>query len=92
MPANISKWVKIDGAAPAEGLRGANEKLAESDGELVLDLSAVLRIQPRALTELDRLARLAAQKSIKVVLRGVTVEVYKTLKLARLAPHFSFLS
>jgi hypothetical protein len=38
------------------------------------------------------LAGKADGKSVKVVLGGVNVSVYKTLKLMKLAPRFSFLS
>jgi hypothetical protein len=35
---------------------------------------------------------MAADKGVKVVLRGVKVDVYKVLKLVRLAPRMSFAS
>ena len=36
------------------------------------------------------LASIAEDKSIKVVLRGVNVEIYRVLKLLKLASRFSF--
>jgi len=38
------------------------------------------------------LAARAQEKSVRLVLRGVKVNVYKVLKLVKLAPRFSFLN
>jgi len=85
-------WVEIDGERLVPALQGAMEKLDSAGGELVLDFSAVHRLDPGALGALERLAGIAGDKAVKVVLRGVTVDIYKVLKLAKLAPRFSFLS
>ena len=37
-------------------------------------------------------ARIADEKSVKVVLRGVSVDVYKVLKLVKLAHRFSLVN
>jgi len=67
----------------ADGLDG-------SVGEAVLDLSSVHRIDSRRLQALQDLVRVADDKSVKVVLRGVNVDVYKVLKLIKLTQRFSF--
>jgi len=73
-------------------LQEALVKLDGAQGELVLDFSSVRRLDARALKVMEQLAILAAGKSVKVVLRGVNAEVYKVLKLVKLAPRFSFLT
>ena len=88
----IAVWLKIDGENVAETLQEACEKLDSADGEVVLDFSSVRRIDPSALTAMEKLAGAADDKDVKVVLRGVHVEVYKVLKLMKVASRFSFLN
>jgi anti-anti-sigma regulatory factor len=90
--AMIAVWLKIDGDRLVQALQEAGEKLDNAEGEIVLDFSSVQRVDPAAVEALEKLAGLADEKKIKVVLRGVNVSVYKVLKLARLAARFSFLS
>ena len=88
----IAVWLKIDGENVTETLQEACEKLDSADGEVVLDFSSVRRIDPSALTAMEKLAGAADDKDVKVVLRGVNVEVYKVLKLMKVASRFSFLN
>jgi anti-anti-sigma regulatory factor len=67
-----------------------NETLAKLEGEVVLDFSAVRRVSPAALRVLEKLATKSEEKAARVVLRGVSIEVYKVLKLARLSERFGF--
>ena len=60
--------------------------------ETVLDFSTVLRIDPQALVAMEELARIADEKAVRIGLRGVSVEIYKVLKLVKLVPRFSFLN
>jgi anti-anti-sigma regulatory factor len=75
-------------------LISAFEKARQAmDGEaqqLGVDLSCVHRIDSAGLNAIQDLAHRADEKKVKVVLRGVNVNVYKMLKLARLTRHFSF--
>ena len=71
-------------------IREALERLDNGCHELELDFSAVRRVDPGMLRELEQLAAKAQERSVNVVLRGVNVEVYKVLKLIRLAGKFSF--
>jgi len=73
-------------------LREAGKKLDGTEGEVLLDLSSVLRIDSSALQGLDEFARNAEGKHVKVVLRGVNVDVYKVLKLTKVARRFSFVN
>jgi anti-anti-sigma regulatory factor len=88
--AMIASWLKIDGEHLVQHLQDARDRLNTADGELVLDFASVRRIDPSAVKEMETLASVADEKSVKVVLRGVNVEVYKVLKFVRLARRFSF--
>jgi len=70
-------------------LEGAVERLDRTDGKAVLDFSSVCRIDSHTLRAMEGLLRIADDKGVKVVLSGVSVRVYKVLKLARLASRFS---
>lgn len=65
-----------------ETLQEALGKLDGAKGELVLDFSAVRRIDASELRALKNLAKVAEQKSVKLTLRGVNFEIHKVLKLA----------
>ena len=67
-------------------------RLDDVGGELVVDLSAVRRIDTSGVQGLAELAGKARDKSVKVVLRGVSAEVYKVLKLLKMEPQFCFLT
>jgi anti-anti-sigma regulatory factor len=83
---------RIDGQSVAGALQEAREKLDAAEGEVVLDFSSVRRIASAELKALEQLADLASAKGIKIALRNVNVDLYKVLKLVKLAPHFSFLA
>lgn len=88
----ISELFKIDGERLLHALQEACQKLDSAGGEVILDFSSVRRIDPRALRALEEFAGIADDKAVKVVLRGVNVNIYKVLKLVKLAPRFSFLT
>jgi len=73
-------------------LSEARERLSSAPGELVLDLSAVSRVGAKGVGELEQFALAAQQKAVKVVLRGVNVNVYKVLKLIKLSSRFAFVN
>jgi len=70
----------------------AVEKLTSGQRETLIDFSFVHRIDASALRALEGLARLADEKSVTVTLKGVSVDVYKVLKLVRLTRRFSFVN
>ena len=90
--ATIAVILKIDGESVVHALRQASEKLDAANGQLVLDFSAVSRIDAAALAAMEEFAGVADSRGVKLALRGVNIAVYKVLKLAKLAPRFSFLS
>ncbi len=83
-------WLRIDEERVVQGLEEAREKLDSVEDELVLDFATVRRIAPSTLRRMEEFVGLADSKGIKVVLRGVSVGVYKVLKLLKLASRFSF--
>ena len=85
-----SVLLNIDEKHVASALQAAREKLDCAEGDAVLDFSSVPRIDADGLRALETLARSAEDKAVKVVLRGVNVNVYKVLKLVRLTHRFSF--
>jgi len=90
--AMISLWLNMDEKSIISALEEAGEKLDSAAGEIVLDFVSVAKIDAAALRAIERVANKAAEKTVKIVLHGVNVDVYKVLKLTKLAPHFSFVS
>jgi len=84
--------LKIDPERVADCLQELRAKLDSSKGETVLDFSSVQRIDAKAIQAMEELARLADARAVKIGLRGVNVEIYKVLKLVKLAHRFSFLT
>ncbi len=74
----------------ADSLVQAKKKLDDADGEMTLDFSQVRRIDSEVLKAMVDLTSAAEPKKIKLILRGVNVDVYKVLKLMRLASRFSY--
>lgn len=90
--ATIAEFQKLDEHKMVESLEQTVQTLDGALQELALDFSAVRRIDSRALRALEELARKAEEKKIKVILRGVNVDLYKTLKLIKLASQFAFVN
>jgi anti-anti-sigma regulatory factor len=88
----IAVWLKIDEDRVVQALQEAGEKLDSVEGEVALDFSSVCRIDPSAIGAMEQFASMADKKGVKVVLRGVSVGIYKVLKLVKLASRFSFVS
>lgn len=85
-------FLNMDETRLVEALRETVGKLDGIEDEAVLDFSSVSRIDANAVRAMEELARVAGEQNIKVVLRGVNVDVYKVLKLVKLAPRFSFVN
>jgi anti-anti-sigma regulatory factor len=88
--ATITVWLNMDEKEVVLALQEAREKLDGTEGEAVLDFASVRRIDSRSLRAMEEFACIADAKAVKVVLRGVNVDVYKVLKLMRLTRRFSF--
>jgi anti-anti-sigma regulatory factor len=68
----------------------ARKQVEKGTKEIVLDFSSVCRIDTTALRALEDFIRMADEKSVKLTLRAVDVEVYKVLKLQKLAGRVSY--
>lgn len=90
--AMIALQHKIDGERVVPSLDEAREKLDGAEGEMVLDFSSVRRIDARALRAMGELAVGAEGKGVKLVLRAASSDVFRVLKLTKLASRFTFLS
>ena len=88
--ATIAEGFKIEGDRVAECIHEAHMQLDTVCDQTTLDFSSVLRITPRDLRAMEELADRAENESVKVVLCGVNVDIYKVLKLVKLAARFSF--
>ena len=90
--ATIAEFFKIDGDRVAECIHEAHVQLDTARDQTTLDFSSVLRISPKDLRAMEELVERADNQSVKVVLCGVNVDIYKVLKLVKLTPRFSFAS
>jgi len=90
--ATIAMLHKIDGERVVEELNELLSNLDHAESEVEIDFSGVARLSPAALQVLGTLAAKSEEKGARVVLRGVNVDVYKELKLARLSGRFAFMS
>ena len=88
----IPVGLDFDGESVAHAFQEAREKLTSAKSDLCLDFSSVRRVDTSALGEMEALARIADDRGVKIVLRGVNVDIYKVLKLMKLASRFCFLS
>jgi anti-anti-sigma regulatory factor len=82
--------VKIDGERMVDALQETGQWVACANSKVVLDFSSVRRIDPGGLRALERLAGIADEQAVTLELRDVSVNVYRVLKLAKLAPRFLF--
>ena len=87
----IAMFLNIDQNRIALALNEAGQQLNGSEGEVVLDFSSVRRVDSAALQAMEEFAGIADEKAIKVVLRNVDVNVYRVLKLMKVARRFTFL-
>jgi len=85
-------FLRIDDQHVTSSLEKADKNLDGDCGDVFLDFSSVRRVDVAELRALEKLASDADQKKLKVVLRGVNVDFYKALKLAKLAGRFTFVS
>lgn len=83
-------WHKLHDGDVVQVLQKARAELAGTEGEVVLDFSGVCRIDAGALRAMEELASAAQDKSVKIALRGVNINIYKALKVAKVATRFSF--
>ncbi len=90
--ATIAELRKLDDENATSILQEFCETLNRTLGEVVIDFSLVRRLDTSTLRSLEEFAIKAEADSVKVVLRGVNVDVYKVLALVELTSRFSFVN
>jgi len=83
---------KVDKESVPSILQEIQKSLDRTQGEVVIDFSSVSRLDGSALRSLAEFAGKADTASVKVVLRGVNVDVFKVLVLMKLNSRFSFVN
>ena len=83
-------WLKSDEERIAQALQEAMGKLDSIENKVILDFSSVRRIDSGELRVMEDFVGIADSRGVKIVLRGVSVDIYKVLKLVKLAPRFVF--
>ncbi|HWD00624.1 MAG TPA: STAS domain-containing protein [Candidatus Sulfopaludibacter sp.] len=82
--------IAIDPARIAQLLRqDAMEAMSTAEGHLTLDFSAVTKIDSAGVQALEQLAASAESRSVQLVLHGVSVQLYKVLRLLNLTRRFA---
>jgi anti-anti-sigma regulatory factor len=71
-------------------IEDAVQKIIGGEHEVTMDFSDVARIDGNVVRALEELAGLADERSARVVLRGVNVDVYRVLKQLKLTDRFTF--
>lgn len=71
-------------------IEDAVQKINGGEREVMLDFSAVARIDGNVVRALEELAGLADEKSATVVLHSVNVDIYRVLKQLKLTERFTF--
>ncbi len=84
--------LKIDEQCMVATLQELGAKLENTVSDVIVDFSNVRRVNPAALEALTEFADAADDKEVTVLLSGVSVDVYRVLKLASLAQRFSLVS
>lgn len=87
---NVAVQIAIDPQRVEAALEEARTMLDKTDGELILDLATVPRLAARDLRSLERLAAVADERGVRIVLRGAGSSLYKVLKLMKLSSRFLF--
>ena len=95
--AGSAMLLKIDEKRAGPSLQEAGAKLDAGHfhtgaREVFLDFSCVRHVDSVALQALQKVAGIADEKAVRIVLQGVNVDVYKVLKLVNLTQRFSFVN
>jgi anti-anti-sigma regulatory factor len=81
----------IDGEHLPKQLQEIGAELANEGPEILLDFFLAQSLNPADIHALEQLAAAANLTNTKIVLRGVSVEMYKVFKLAGLSEKLAFI-
>ncbi len=88
----IAMLRKVDKESVPSILQAIEKSLDHTQSEVVIDFSSVSRLDGIAVRSVAEFASKAEANSVKVILRGVKVDVYKVLVLTKLSSRFSFVN
>ena len=71
-------------------IQDAVQKINGGEQEVMLDFTDVTRIDGNVVRALEELAGVAEERSVKVILRSVNVDIYRVLKQLKLTERFTF--
>lgn len=84
--------IVVNGEHVAETLKEVRDSLPANGGEVLLDFFFVQTLDPAGIERLEELSATSQLLKVKVILRGVNVELYKVLKLSDLTDKFLFIN
>jgi anti-anti-sigma regulatory factor len=90
--ATVAILVSLEDGALAAELEKAIATLENGEREVVLDFSSVHRLSAGEVHAIDGFTRTAEDKGVKVRVRGLGVDLYRALKLARLSSRLSLVA
>ena len=74
----------------ADWIQDAVQKINGGERETMVDFADVTRIDGTVVRALEELAGVAEERSAKVILRSVNVDIYRVLKQLKLTERFTF--
>jgi ABC-type transporter Mla MlaB component len=81
---------QIEDSGQSAALQQVRAKLRDGGLTVTLDFSRLIRIDAGGLSALETLSAEAEERSLKIEIHSANAGVYKALKLAKIAQHFSF--
>ena len=84
--------LKTDEERIVEVLQETVDKLDGVEDEVDLDFTSVRRIGSSAIRGMEDFVSTAEHRGVRIVLCGVSVGIYKVLKLVNLSARFSFVN
>ena len=88
----VAMLVNLEDGTLAAALEEVSGRLENGGRHLVLDFSSVERLSTAEVHAIDEFTRTADEKGVKVIIRGLDVELYRALKLAKLPVRLSLIA
>lgn len=90
--ATVAVLVKLEEGTLAATLEEASGRLEDGEREVVVDFSSIDRLSAVEMHAIDEFTRTAEEKGLKVIVRGLGVDLYRALKLARLSSRLALVA
>jgi anti-anti-sigma regulatory factor len=89
MPMN-TETVEVDPTRFVECIEDAILQVVRGETQVILDISALQRLDAAGLKGIEKLVEIAEAKGVRPIVRGARVEAYKVLKLLGLANRLTY--